>query len=93
MSYSEFKKFAIKARWYYAEMRDYDRDYGKEISDLLTLLCYGDRDMSYSLLVLWTSKPNSFVYYWSVRELYYALLFLEMVGEIGADKMTTGVKR
>ena len=66
MSYLEFEKLAIKARWYYAEMRDYNKDYGKEISDLLTLLCHGERDMSYSLLVLWTSKPNSFVYYWSV---------------------------
>lgn len=88
MNYLEFEKLAIKARWYYAEMRDY----GKEISDLLTLLCHGDRDISYSLLVLWTSKPNSFVYYWSVRELYYMLLFLKMVGEVGVDKMTTGIE-
>lgn len=70
MNYLEFKKLAIKARWYFKEMRDYDKDYSNEISNLFTQLCHGDRNVSYSLLVAWTCWPDNPIYRWSIVELY-----------------------
>lgn len=70
MEYQDFKRLAIKARWYFKQMRDDDADFGQEISDLFTTLCQGDRNRSYSLLVAWTCWPDSEIYRWSIVELY-----------------------
>lgn len=66
MNYLEFKKLAIKARWYFKEMRDYSN----EISNLFTQLCHGDRNVSYFLLVAWTCWPDNPIYRWSIVKLY-----------------------
>lgn len=70
MDYDTFKKLAIKGRWLWRKHIEEDDDYGDDISDILTKLCLGDRNMNYTLVMLWVCNNRSEIYKWSVDTLY-----------------------
>ena len=74
MNRQEFRTNAIKARWYWKQMREEDKDYTRQLLDLFSELCDGDRNVSYSLVYLWVCCPDNEVYQWPVEYLWERIL-------------------
>lgn len=75
MKYEIFEDLIITARMLHRRMREIGEDYGDALTSIASYLCMGDRNMRYSLIVLYIQDYTTDVYTWPIEDLYIACEF------------------